>query len=280
MMADTLLQQAMSPEVLDQSWRRLRKEHTPWSIDTDRDQLERHLLRHILTCREQVLEGSYRPQPLRRFTQPKPDGRKRILTAYYLEDKFLQRALLTVLEPRAEAIFHEDSYAYRPHRSVAMALARVRERVRIGLDWLVDADIRGFFDNIPHKPLLKLLRRFVRDAPAMQLMERWIKGGAHQSSLFKAPRGIPQGGILSPLFCNLYLHQFDRALESSYIPFVRYADDFLLFAQTRKEAVEAMDFAAEKLRTLGLEMHREKSRVIRSGPDVVFLGEKLPRPSR
>jgi len=79
---------------------------------------------------------------------------------------------------------------------------------------------------------------------------------------------------------SLYLHQFDRALESSYIPFVRYADDFLLFAQTRKEAVEAMDFAAEKLGRLGLEMHREKSRVIRSGPEVVFLGERLPRPSR
>ncbi len=275
-----LLQAAMSPDVLDHSWRRLRSEHTPWTLDTNREELQRHLLRHILECRQQVLEGKYRPQPLRQFPMRKPDGRQRIISAQYLKDKLVQRAVLQVLEPRAEALFHEDSYAYRPGRSVAMALARTRERVRIGLDWLVDADIRKFFDSIPHKPLLKIIDKFIDDRHAMRLIRKWIAHGAHHGSFLSTPRGISQGAILSPLFCNLYLHQFDTALDKANIPFVRFADDFLLFATTRKQAETAMGFAARQLDQMGLVLHPDKTRVVRSGPETRFLGERLPRPMR
>jgi group II intron reverse transcriptase/maturase len=279
-MADSVLRSAMSPEVLDRSWRLLKNEHTPWSLAVSRDQLQQHLLLHLLRCREQVLDGSYRPQPLRQFPMRKPDGRQRVLTAQYLQDKLVQRALLIILEPRAEALFHDDSYAYRPNRSVNLALDKVRERVRIGLDWLVDADITKFFDSIPHKPLVKRLKTFVDDANAMKLIEKWLKLGAHQTSMLKTRRGIPQGSILSPLFCNLYLHHFDSAMLDANIPYVRFADDFLLFAKTRDEANSAMGFAAEILDQLGLSLHPTKTRVVRSDPNVVFLGEKLPSPSR
>lgn len=143
-MAPPLLEQAMAPEVLNTTWRRLRKEHTPWSIRVSRDRLQHHLLLHILQCRQEVLAGAYRPQPLRQFPLRKPDGKQRVLSAQYLRDKFVQRAMLTVLEPRAEAIFHNDSYAYRPGRNVGMALDKARERIRIGQAWLVDADIKKF----------------------------------------------------------------------------------------------------------------------------------------
>ena len=276
-MAESILHRAMAPEVLDQSWRRLRTEHTPWSIGITREQLQQHLLQHVLTCQKEVLNGCYRPQPLRQFPMRKPDGRQRILSAQYLQDKFVQRAMLIVLEPRAEALFHDDSYAYRPHRNVKLALGKVRERVRVGQDWLVDADISKFFDSIPHKPLLKVLKGFIDDAKAMKLIEKWIKLGAHQTSLLTTSKGISQGAILSPLFCNLYLHQFDTSLAKANISFVRFADDFLLFTNTKEQAIKAMEFAKVHLDKLGLKLHSEKTRIVRSNPGITFLGERLPK---
>lgn len=277
-MKQTILQQAMSPEVLNLSWRRLKIEHTPWSPTVSRDLLQNNLLKYILESREEVLSGSYSPQSLRQFPLKKPDGRQRIISAQYLQDKLIQRAVLTVLEPRAEAMFHDDSYAYRPKRSVDMAMTKVRERIKIGQDWLVDADITSFFDNIPHKILIKLLKKFVPDRETMTLIEKWLKAGAHQSSLLRARRGISQGAILSPLFCNLYLHEFDMALTRANIPFVRFADDFLLFTNSERNALRAKDFAEQKLTQLGLELHPGKTSVARSSPKLVFLGQKLPMP--
>ena len=255
--------------------RSLRREHTPWSVTVSRDALEHHLLAHVLACREDVLTGRYRPQPMRQFTMEKPSGGIRILSAQYLRDKLVQRALLIVLEPRAEQIFHPDSFAYRPGRSVAKALARVRERIRIGQNWLVDADIRSFFDSIPHKILLRVLKGFIRQGDTMRLIEQWLAQGAHHASLLRRRRGISQGAILSPLFCNLYLTRFDDSLSRANIPFVRYADDFLLFADSRSRAEKALAYAAAELEKLGLQIHPEKTRVVRAGPHVQFLGARL-----
>lgn len=276
-MRKTILQRAMSAEVLDLSWRRLCKEHTPWSPTVSRDQLQYHLLKYILECRDEVLAGNYSPQSIRQFALKKPDGRQRIISAQYLQDKLLQRALMIVLEPKYEALFHNDSYAYRPRRSVTMALNKVRERITIGQHWLVDADITKFFDQIPLKPLLKLLRNFIADSQAMKLVEKWLKAGVHHSSLLDTRKGIAQGAILSPLFCNLYLHQFDMALAKANIPFVRYADDFLLFTDSREKAQQARDYAEIQLNKIGLKIHPQKTQIVKSNPKVIFLGEKLPR---
>ena len=170
-MKQTILQQAMSPEVLNLSWRRLKTEHTPWSPTVNRDHLQNNLLKYILESRDDVLRGKYSPQSLRQFPMKKPDGRQRVISAQYLQDKLIQRALLIVLEPRAEAIFHDDSYAYRPRRSVAMAMNKVRERIKIGQDWLVDADITSFFDNIPHNILIKILKGFITDKETIVLVK-------------------------------------------------------------------------------------------------------------
>ncbi len=279
-MADSPLEAAMDPAVLNASWRRLRSEHTPWMPGVSRDECERDLVRHLFELREDVLAGKYRPCPLRQFPLKKPDGRRRIISAQYLRDKLIQRALLTVLEPRAERLFHDDSYAYRPRRGVHQALARSRERIRCGLDWLVDADIHQFFDSIPHPPLRKTLKRWIRDRRTMAVIDLWLKQGAHHTSLLGTRRGISQGAILSPLFCNLYLHDFDTALARANIPFVRYADDFLLFTATKRDAQKALAHAEKALRKLDLRLHPKKTRIVRSGPSVQFLGKPLPRPSR
>jgi RNA-directed DNA polymerase len=276
----TIIEQAMQPEVLNQAWNLLKKEHTPWSVKVNRDQLQQNLMQHLLSCRDAVLAGQYRPEPIRQFALPKPDGKQRVISAQYLRDKLVQRSLLIVLEPTAEALFHYDSYAYRRGRSVKMAINKAHERIRVGQDWLVDADIRQFFDKIPLKPLQKQLKTFLQDTPTFQLVNQWLKQGVHSSSLLGTSRGISQGAILSPLFCNLYMNQFDQALNQAHIPFVRFADDFLLFATERDKAEKALNFAQKKLGQMDLELHPDKTQVVRSSRKVIFLGEPLPKPNK
>lgn len=230
----------------------------------------------MLELRDDVLGSTYKPEPLRQFTVAKKNGKQRRITAHFLKDKLLQRALLIELEPKAEAIFHNDSYGYRRNRGVDSALEKVRERVRVGLDWFVDADITAFFDSIPHKRLLTLLKSFVNDKPTMQLLRTWLQQGAHSSSLLGGGKGIAQGSILSPLYCNLYLHQFDSSLAKKHIPFVRYADDFLLMTETKEGAIIAEEYATDQLQRLGLSLNREKTKIVRSSPKTIFLGKPLP----
>ncbi|WP_295888538.1 reverse transcriptase domain-containing protein [uncultured Thiohalocapsa sp.] len=275
-MKQPLFQQVLAPDTLNRAWKALSTDHAVWDAGIPRADMERDALRHILTLRDEVAFGRYRPAPLRRFSIAKADGRRRVLTALCLRDKLLQKAVQLVLEPRAERLFHHDSYAYRPRRNVDMALERTRERIRCGLHWLVDADIHGFFDNIPHGPLKRCIERFVRDKPLTALIHQWIDAGAAHTSLLGKARGIPQGAILSPLCCNLYLHPFDAALADRHIPFVRYADDFLLFTETEAQAQAALVVAEQALRGLDLDLHPQKTRVVRSHPQVEFLGQRLP----
>ncbi|MBI4753850.1 MAG: Retron-type reverse transcriptase [Betaproteobacteria bacterium] len=273
-----LFDRMLSPEVLDHAWRLLRGDRAVWAPGVSRRDMEPHFLQHLLTVREEVLDGRYRPAGVRQFPVNKADGKIRVLSALVLRDKLLQRAALTVLDPLAETLFHVDSYAYRRGRGVEGALTKARERVAIGLDWLVDADIRSFFDTIPLAELKRKVRKFVPDRELLNLLDLWIDIGPSRHSLFSKARGIPQGAILSPLLCNLYLHEFDLALTRSGIPFVRYADDLLLFLPDRTAAERALVFADKTLRALDLSLHPDKTRVTRSGPHVSFLGEPMPKP--
>jgi len=271
-----LFERMLSPRVINRAWRDFGTDHAVWEPGMPRSEMERNLLLHLLHLLSDVQTGCYRPAPLRRFPIAKADGKQRVISALCLRDKLLQKAAQIVLEPDAERLFHHDSFAYRPRRNVAMALQRVRERVACGLHWLGDADIRSFFDSIPIKPLRQRLKAFVKDKELMGLIDQWLDLGASHASFFSTPRGIAQGAILSPLFCNLYLHEFDQALHQKKIPFVRYADDFLLFAADEQGAQRALEYAATLLRRLDLELSPDKTRVTRSGAHVTFLGEPLP----
>jgi group II intron reverse transcriptase/maturase len=271
-----LFERMLSPEVINRAWREFSSDHAVWEPGMPRREMEPNLLLHLLRLLAEVRGGGYRPAPLRRFPIAKADGKQRILSALCLRDKLLQKAAQIVLEPSAEQLFHHDSYAYRPRRNVQMALDTTRQRVACGLYWLVDADIRSFFDSIPIKPLRQRLKRFVKDAELMALIDQWLDLGTSHASFFATPRGIAQGAILSPLFCNLYLHELDLALHQKKLPFVRYADDFLLFAADEQGARRALDYVANMLEKLDLELNAEKTRVTQSGPHVAFLGGRLP----
>ncbi len=275
-----LLDAALTPESVNRAWRAVRADKVRWTRGMPREELERNFASHLMTLVDELRSGRYRPAAMRQFTIAKADGGRRVLSSLSLRDKLAQRAALFVLEPIGEGLFHHDSFGYRPGRSVDMALERVRERIQCGLSWLVDADIRAFFDNIPHRPLRKIVARHVPDRELLHLIDLWLEAGTYQRGILSGARGIPQGAVISPFLCNVYLHQLDRALTRRNVPFVRYADDFLLFAPDQATAEKVMGFARERLEELDLELHPDKSRVVLAGPDVVFLGKPLPRPEK
>lgn len=134
------------------------------------------------------------------------------------------------------------------------------------------------FDRIPHRPLIKEVKKIIPDKDAIRLIEKWVDVGTPKTGILGKRRGIPQGGVLSPFLCNVYLTAFDRYLTSYNLPFVRFADDFIIFCPTRPDAVNALECTKTGLKKLDLELNEKKTRVVRSGPKVIFLGRRLPKP--
>lgn len=273
-----LLDRALSPAALNAAWKRLQPDKTVWRPGLPRWEMEKDLVLYLLELVDELRSGRYRPAPLRQFTIQKGDGKQRVLSALGLRDKLIQRAVLSVLEPIGEQLFHNDSFGYRPRRNVEMAHRRAGERIRCGLPWLVDADIAKFFDNIPHRPLQKTLKQYIPDRELLALIDLWLAEGASSSSFLGTRRGVAQGAVISPMLCNFYLHDLDMALAGKNIPFVRFADDFLLFAPDEQRANDALKFVDQKLKSMGLGLHPDKTRVARSHRGLIFLGLPLPTP--
>lgn len=270
-----LMRAMLEPDNVQQAWRRVRGDHAPWCPGVNRDALDHALPAHLLRLVEDLKTGRYRPDALRQFALSKGDGGRRIISAQYLRDKLAQRMAHQVMEPCIEPFLHPDSFGYRRGRGVPHALMRVRERVATGLVWVVDADIRSFFDRVPHGEVRQELRRFVRDRFLRRLVDRWLLMGGHPGAMLGRRRGVPQGAVLSPLLCNVLLDRLDRAMVRAGIPFVRYADDFLLLAPTRQDAERARLHAGKCLEGMGLELHPRKTRVAKVSPDIRFLGEPV-----
>lgn len=239
--------------------------------------LESNLAYHLVKLSNELRTGAYMPDPVRFFPVNKGDGRQRIISANTLRDKLAQRAVLTVIEPFGEKIFHHDSFGYRPGRTIDMVLSRVREYMLCGMSWVVDADIRSYFDNIPHKPLIKILKSIIADQEITALIKRWLDAGTAKRGFLSAPMGIPQGAVLSPFLCNIYLTSWDNDMSAKNLPFVRFADDFLVFAKSGASAIKAHSYVGKSLKRLGLMLNEQKTRTVQCGPNVQFLGRKLPK---
>lgn len=270
------LAKVASPAVLNHAWRALRNERGSWVRGVSVEKISHDVVRHIGELSNELLAGNYRPDPMRCFEIPKADGSTRMISAPSIRDKLVQRAVLTVLEPLGEEHFHDASFGFRPRYSREMALASIRHWVRRGWVWIGDADIRACFDNIPHKHALVELRKLCPDRHIIKLIRMWLESVPSEFCPNGPHRGLPQGMVLSPFVCNVYLHQLDCEFDRSGIPFVRFADDFVTLAKTQEGAEQALDVAANVLRQLRLELHPEKTRVIRSGPRHRFLGFRLP----
>ena len=270
------LNQAASPKVVNHAWRYLHNDRGIWRRGLSVEEMQKNLIHHVGEVSELLLSGKFRPEAMRCYRVDKADGSKRLICASAVRDKLAQRAIFTVLEPLGEAIFHECSFGFRPQFTLDMALSKVREFVRKGYVWLGDADIKGCFDNIPYKMVLKSLQNLCGDKELVQVVRHCIESQPNRFRPSGRGRGLPQGMVLSPFLCNLYLHEFDCFLQSQHIPFVRFADDFILFSKDEAGAKLALQLAGKQLNKLGLDLHPDKTKVIRSSKRHRFLGKRLP----
>ena len=256
----------MARENLQAALRQVRSNHGSAGVDgMTVEELPAYLRTHWPQIREQLLTGQYEPPPIKRVEIPKPDGGVRKLGISTVVDRFLQQAVLQVLQPHWDPTFSESSYGFRPGRSVQQAVAKAQPYLRQGYHWVVDIDLEKFFDRVNHDKLMGEVEKRIKDKRVLALIRRYLQAGVLAEGLVSAiDEGTPQGGPLSPLLSNLLLDQFDRELEKRGHRFVRYADDANLYVKSERAGNRVLESVSRFLtRKLKLKVNLAKSAVAR-----------------
>jgi RNA-directed DNA polymerase len=270
---DNLLSAIKAP-LLKEAYQRLRRQAAPGVDGVTWEEYGEHLDARLLDLQDRIHRGSYHPQPVRRVHIPKGDGRTRPLGIPALEDKIVQQAARMVLEPIYEQAFLGFSYGFRPRRGQHDALNAVAEAISRKTNWVLDADIRSFYDTIDHGWMQKFLDHRIGDRRMVRLLMKWLHAGVMEDGeLREVEAGTPQGGSISPLLANIYLHyaldlwahQWRKRHAHGEVYIVRYADDLVMTFQREQDVRAMREALTSRLAKFGLELHPEKTRVLRFG---------------
>lgn len=226
-----------------------------------------YLKEHQQELKNRILRGKYTPSPVRRVEIPKPDGGVRKLGIPTVIDRTIQQAITQQLVPIYEPLFADGSFGYRPGRSAKEAILKVKEYAEEGYTYAVSLDLSKYFDTLNHEILLNLLRKNVKDERVVQLIKRYLKSGVMENGVvMETEEGSPQGGNLSPLLANIYLNEFDQEFLKRGVPCVRYADDIVLLAKSKRASERLLESSTKYLEEkLKLTVNREKLNEILTG---------------
>lgn len=273
-------------DVLWMAWKRVRaKKGAPGLDNKTFNYIEKELGigNFMKEIQMELQEKRYRPTTVKRVWIPKPGrSEKRPLGIPTIKDRIVQMATKIVIEPIFEANFLECSYGFRPKRSAHMAMKAIRNSITFNKEvFVIDADIKGFFDNIRHDILLNQVQRRISDPRIIRLIKGWLKTGVLDKGKYEKPDGLgtPQGGVISPLLANIYLHSFDKMFEQSGIKgtLVRYADDVVILVKSK--ALSVLRKVERMFNRLSLKLHKEKTKVVFANKGFDFLGVHFRRVS-
>jgi group II intron reverse transcriptase/maturase len=264
---------AFTEEALRRAWRQVRANGGGAGVDgVDIATFEADLETQLASLGRELTQGTYRPRGVRRVLVPKRREGLRPLAIWALRDRVAQRVVYNYLQPFFEPTFLDCSYGFRPGRSVETAVTAVLKGRDQGLRWVLDTDIKDCFESIDVKLLMKMVRQRVKDKAILRLLGAWLRARILSANGQMQAAGTAQGGVLSPLLCNVYLHAFDGALTRQQLCLVRYADDLVVLHRRRQEAIATGEIASHALARLHLELNPHKTQVVHFDQGFKFLG--------
>jgi group II intron reverse transcriptase/maturase len=271
--SDRLMEQVVERSNAKAALKRVRQNKRSAGIDgMSVQELPKYLVTHWEAIREQLLAGTYQPQPIKRATVPKSGGGCRELGIPCALDRFIQQAILQVLQPRFDPTFSEHSYGFRPGRSAHDAVRAAQQYIQQGRRWVVDIDLEKCFDRINHDVLMGRLSKRIEDKRMLGLIRRYLEAGVMINGVvMEREEGAPQGGPLSPILTNVLLDEVDKELEKRGHAFCRYADDLNVYVGSKRAGEDAMEMLRRRFAKLRLRVNEEKSAVARP-EDRKFLG--------
>jgi group II intron reverse transcriptase/maturase len=272
----------ITPELMSKAFKSVRKNRGAAGIDRQSiEMFESNLEQNLAALMKDLKTGTFTPKPALRKHIDKGGGKTRPLGIPCVRDRVAQEVLRQLLTPLFELLFHDNSYGFRPGRSCHDALTEVDRLHELGYRFVFDADIQGFFDNIPHPVIMKGLTNVVADGNILTLIEKFLSAGVMENGL-RTPTtvGTPQGGVLSPLLANIALNFLDWRLDKAGFHFVRYADDFVILCQSERQAQEAWEAAQQCVEELGLKFSPEKTKIAKIKEGFAFLGFTITHKAR
>jgi RNA-directed DNA polymerase len=260
----SLVDKVNSLHALTAAWIRVQANKGSGGVDRETvQQFARQALERLPQLSRDLQAGKFTPLPVRRVYIPKPDGRQRPLGIPAVRDRIVQTALRNVLEPIFEIGFCEHSYGFRPGRGAKDALRRVDGLLKAGYRYVVDADLKSYFDTIPHDRLMALVEQRVADSRVLSLVRAFLNQGVLEGMQEWTPtQGTPQGAVISPLLANIYLHPLDMLMRGEGYEMTRYADDFVVLCRTAQEAEQVLEKIRQWTTQVGLTLHPEKTRIV------------------